>query len=234
MSYQSLEKTIHYSFRKPELLYQALTHPSYVAEYPDCQVDDNQRLEFLGDAVIALIISRTLYDTFPQAAEGKLSQLRAMLSKEQSLAVLARQIHLGTYLRLGRGEQKRQGHERDSILCDAFEALIGAMYLDSQQDLTIISSLINQLIKRKYPTLDDKLLTWDNSKGSLQEWSQHHLSINPDYRLIHVRGADHQREYTVEVWLNEKCYGIGKASKRQRAEQQAATEALKSIKNIHS
>ena len=150
--------------------------------------------------------------------------------KEGALAQLARLIDLGEFLRLGRGEKISKGHERDSTLCDAFEALIGAIYLDSNNDLTACEILVNSLTDKEFPEIRN-LPDNENPKGALQEWSQERFSEIPEYKLLETSGPDHNKVFTVCVNMKQRQYGIGKAGKRQTAEEVAARAALEKIRS---
>ncbi|MDP7396691.1 MAG: ribonuclease III [Lentisphaeria bacterium] len=228
MPINDLQIAIQYEFRDSALQLEALTHPSFRAEYPNTPAD-NQRLEFLGDAVIQIIVTDRLYQALPLEPEGTLTKIRAALSKQPTLAGLARLIDLGKHLRLGHGEKQNHGDERDSILCDAFEALIGAMYLDSDNNPEVPSRLLNELIDR-YCDDVHQLLQGENPKGELQEWTQRKLHLKPVYELKDVSGPDHERIHTIKVMIGDHCYGEGRAGKRQTAEENAARAALAAIR----
>ena len=228
MSLNDLQLAIQYEFRDSALQLEALTHPSFRAEYPNTPAD-NQRLEFLGDAVIQIIVTDRLYQALPLEPEGTLTKIRAALSKQPTLAGLARLIDLGKNLRLGHGEKQNHGDERDSILCDAFEALIGAIYLDSDNNLEAPARLLNELIDR-YCDDVHQLLQGENPKGELQEWTQRKLHLKPVYELKDVSGPDHDRIHTINVMIGDRCYGQGQAGKRQAAEENAARAALAAIR----
>lgn len=226
---QSLQQDIGYQFRNPELLAQALHHPSYAAE-SKAGVRDNQRLEFLGDAVIQIVITEKIYSLYPEMPEGRLTKIRSALSKQATLAQFARQFQLGSYLRLGHGERKNRGHERPSVLCDAFEALIGAIYLDEPVKLTASREILNRCIDAAYTSAQiATLVSTENPKGALQEWSQKRLNEMPVYQLLSEIGPDHEKEFTIAVTLQGIQRGVGSASKRQTAEEQAAKAALEAI-----
>ncbi len=222
-----LEVKIHYQFKNRALLAEALTHPSYCPENKDAG-PDNQRLEFLGDSVFNIYITHRLFHQFPSLPEGELTKIRAALAKESTLSQMANAINLGNFIRLGHGEKLGKGHQRTSTLCDAFEALLGAIYLDSNNDLAVVSELIDRLVNSVFADLDlSSLVTTENPKGILQEWTQKKYGETPVYELQEMIGPDHQREFTVGVYIRQECWGIGKANKRQRAEEQAARMALK-------
>jgi ribonuclease-3 len=221
---QLLQERLQYRFRDPALLLAALTHPSYLAEHPH-DGPHNQRLEFLGDAIIALLTARRLYLLYPHLAEGDLTRLRALLARQPALAQLARQLQLDTCLRVGRGESRSLGQTRPSSLCDALEALFGAIFLDCGQDLDPPARVLHRLYDEVFPNLLD-LLQEDNPKGRLQELAQQRFGLKPAYQVLDTTGPEHQRTFTVAVLLGDRTYATGRGAKRQEAEQQAAHAAL--------
>ncbi len=223
---QKLKYRIDYQFKNMELAKRALTHRSYAAEE---NLDyDNQRLEFLGDAVLEIIFTEYLFKRYPDEPEGMLTQMRAGLAQEQALAALAREIELGDFLRLGHGEIETGGNDRDSTLADAFEALLGAIYLDS--GMKAAKQFILPLVEKLHPEPNQLLLNL-NPKGTLQELTQKHWNTAPSYEVIEVMGPDHAPSYTVNVLVNQKVLGSGKAQKRKVAESYAARNALEYIDN---
>ncbi|MFT5126712.1 MAG: ribonuclease-3 [Rhodothermales bacterium] len=225
----ALQTRLHYQFRSKDLLLEALTHPSYTAEHPDSV--HNQRLEFLGDAVIQIIITETIYAQYPDAPEGPMTKMRATVTRASSLAQFAVHLGLGGCLRLGRGESTNGGAERESNLCDAFEAVIGAIFVDCDYKLNAVRPLIDQLFGNDFGELR-KLARGSNPKGDLQEWTQKHLRLNPHYDVTEVSGPDHDRTYTVSVSVGDEIRGTGTASKRRSAEESAAREALVTLQAV--
>jgi ribonuclease-3 len=215
-------------FKDASLLSRALTHRSYLNEHPDLALEDNQRLEFLGDAVLDFIAGAWLYGRFPEFQEGRLTSLRAALVCTPTLADFARQTGVDKHLRLGKGEEESGGRDRDANLCDAFEALVGALYLDSGLDA--VEGLV-------FPLLSDHtehVLAADldrNPKSRFQEWSQAELGITPRYRTIQATGPDHARTFLVAVYVGDEFYGEGLGSSKQAAARSAAKAALKRIRN---
>jgi ribonuclease-3 len=215
-------------FKDASLLLRALTHRSYLNENPDVALEDNQRLEFLGDAVLDFVTAAWLYHHFPEFQEGRLTSLRAALVCTPTLARFARQIGLGGHLRLGKGEDESGGREREANLCDAFEALVGALYLDA--GLPAVERLV-------YPLLSDEtehVLAAEldrDAKSRFQEWSQGEWGITPRYRTLEATGPDHARTFTVAVHVGEEVYGEGRGSSKQAAEQAAAEAALARIRH---
>lgn len=211
------------AFKDPRLLERALTHSSYANEHPEEQLADNERLEFLGDAVLDFIAGAWLFEQFPEYDEGRLTNVRAALVRVSTLAKFAQQIGLPERLRLGKGEIDTGGRERASILGNAFEALLGALYLD--QGIEAVRSFVVPLLAQATPEIMQAKLDRD-AKSRLQEWSQGALGITPRYKLIATEGPDHAKTFTVEVRLGDRVAGIGRGSSKQMAEQLAARDAL--------
>ena len=212
-----------YSFKNRELLYQALRHPSYVYEQGDPGIPDNQRLEFLGDAVINLAISNLLMDSFPEMKEGDLSKYRASLVSENGLCSIAQELKLGDYLLLGRGEERTNGREKLSILSDALEALMGAVYIDGgfTSALRIITRLFGPVLN-----MTGFGTSIEDFKTLLQEYSQDAFQLTPEYRLERETGPDHSKTFYVAVYLKGNLMGKGRGKSKKDAEQNAAKEAL--------
>jgi ribonuclease-3 len=217
----SLEACIGYSFADKDLLLRSLTHPSFKG---DKGKRNYQRLEFLGDAVLGMVLAEELFKTLPDEQEGTLTRYRSMLVKGKQLYLLAEEIELGKHLRLGEAEAAQGGRARHSILEDAFEALIGAVYLDG--GLTAAREVALKL----YGSLDKRLELQDrmhNPKGKLQELLQPTLGNNAiEYKVLEVSGPDHKKHFTVEVWISEICRGQGSGSSKKIAEEAAARKAL--------
>jgi len=218
----SLEKVIGYKFRNSLLLAEALTHPSLAYETQKPHFD-NQRLEFLGDAVIQLVLTQKLYTLFPAFPEGRLTKLRARLVSRDALCAFANDINLGTYVMMGKGEESSGGRERASILADAFESVIGAVYLDGGIDAACntIEKICNSAIEHVAESPEEK-----NPKGQLQELLQAISNEGPEYRVLNEQGPDHHKSFTVEVRWNDMCLGEGSGSSKKLAEAQAAYDAL--------
>ena len=222
----SLQQRIGYSFHDPDLLLRALTHSSYVNEHPEREASDNQRLEFLGDAVVDFIAGAWVFRRYPDFAEGQMTRLRAALVRTEMLARLARQVGIGEALRVGHGEEEAGGRERDANLCDAFEALVGALYLDG--GLAAAETFVESLIG---PVAEGTLAAetyWD-AKSRLQEWSQAELGVTPHYRIVAEEGPDHAKVFVAEVLLARKVAGQGSGPSKQAAEQAAAQAAWESL-----
>ncbi len=225
-SIEILEKNINYKFNKQSLLINALRHRSYVNESSGKKLTDNERLEFLGDAVIELCISHLLMEHAPKKNEGELSKLRASLVSEPALAGMARKIQLGKFILLGKGERLSNGREKDSILSDTFEALIAAIYLDS--DFNNTYTHINQLFSEQIKIIAKKAAEIDH-KSKLQELVQKTEDTAPVYEVINETGPDHDKTFEVSIGtLSIDAKGTGKTIKA--AEQNAAANALKQIK----
>ncbi len=211
-----LTKTLGYSFSDVRLLQQALTHRSAPG-------NSNERLEFLGDAVLDIVVSEELFHSLPDAPEGDLSRLRASLVRDTSLAGIAVDLGIGEHLILGSGERKTGGHRRQSILADALEALFGAVYLDSGFDTA--ADLIRRVFAGKLEDLPhaDELR---DPKTRLQEWLQARGATPPDYELVNVSGKAHQQRFEVRCLVPEQEPAAGEGRSRRSAEQQAARRML--------
>lgn len=221
---RELEQKIGYCFRDFSLLRRAMMHSSYTNEKHIPRFQCNERLEFLGDAVLELVSSEFLFLEQPQISEGELTKTRASMVCEPSLAFCARDLNLGSYLFLGKGEEATGGRERDSITSDTMEALIGAIYLDG--GFTNAKEFIHRFI---LSDLENKKLFFD-SKTILQEIVQAKTAQEISYRLIREEGPDHDKSFYVEVRIGNKSYGTGKGRTKKSAEQQAAYEAILKLK----
>ena len=223
---EQLQQRLAYAFRDGTLLEQAVTHTSFAAERPG--TDNNQRLEFLGDAVLQILLAESLYRLFPDEREGVLTKRRALLVNQYILAQLTRKTGLDTCLRLGKSEEKSGGRERTSLLSDAFEALVGAVYLDSDLETT------RRVVMPIYGDLSAQLSSTeeaDNPKGRLQELVQPlHGNQALRYDVIGLEGEDHARVFEVAVLLNERVLGRGRGTPRKLAEEAAARIALETLK----
>jgi ribonuclease-3 len=212
--------------RDPEAIRQALVHSSYFNENPQSVTGHNERLEFLGDAVIGLIVSRQLYERFPDEDEGHLTARRASLVNRDALAAVAREIGLDRYLLLGRGEAEAGGATRPSLLAGAFEALAGAIFLAEGLDAT--SAWLGALMTSQLPG-PDEVEPLKSAKSRLQEWSQREHQIKPHYELVSTTGPAHDQTFTVAAVLRGRRLAVGVGSSRQRAEEQAAGVALDAL-----
>ncbi|MDO5336777.1 MAG: ribonuclease III [Eubacteriales bacterium] len=220
-----LEDTIGYHFHNKALLRQAMTHSSYANEKRMGKQNSNERIEFLGDAVLEIVSSEFLYHAFPQLPEGELTKKRASMVCEPTLAICARAFHLEDYLLLGRGEEQTGGRSRDSIVSDATEALIGAIYLDggfANAKEFVMRFILNDM--------EHKQLFYD-SKTILQEIVQENGQNSVAYQVLKEEGPDHNKVFTVQATVNGRCVGKGKGHTKKAAEQAAAYQAVTDIKS---
>lgn len=216
-----LEEALEIHFQDPALLQLALTHRSYIYETPGEGQCSNERLEFLGDSILAFVSTDFIYRAFPDLTEGELTDVRAALVKTETLADFAREIQLGNFLLMGKGEQSSGGGKR--VLASAFEALLGAIYLD--QGITAVQAFLRHRLEPMARNIVKKRLFKDD-KSLFQELAQAHVGITPNYRLVSQEGPSHNREFTVEVMLGEEVAGMGHGRNKQTAEQEAAHVAL--------
>jgi ribonuclease-3 len=222
-----LGERLGHPFARPELLRTALTHRSFLNEHPDRPEQDNQRLEFLGDAVVQLVVSQELMARFPDEPEGKLTKRRALVVNMEGLAACARRLDLGLALQLGRGEERSGGRDKDSLLADAFEALAGALFLDDgfatarRLLLPLLWPLLHEMAAS--PTLLD-------AKSQLQELLQPRYQSIPRYRLLAERGPEHERRFIVQVQLDGVAWATGEGNTKKGAEQAAAARALERLR----
>ena len=227
---EEAHRRLPYHFREPALLEEALTHRSHVQEKPSTADKQNERLEFLGDAVLGLIVSEYLAETFPELAEGDLSQIRARLVGRATLADAARRLSLGRMLRLGRGEERTKGRDKTSLLANALEAVIGAVYLDG--GMTAARTFTLQVLEPQLKELreDDLTAFRQDYKSQLQEWCQRYVQALPVYHVIEESGPDHQKTFEVTVAIEQQCRGSGKGRSKKIAEQEAAKQALEQLR----
>ncbi|MCI8418737.1 MAG: ribonuclease III [Lachnospiraceae bacterium] len=225
MEKKDLEKKIGYTFQCREYLEQALRHSSYANERHMDRLENNERMEFLGDAVLELVTSEYLYRMYPQMPEGEATRTRASIVCEQTLALCARDLGLGEYLHLGRGEERTGGRKRPSITSDAMEALIGAIYLDG--GFTSAKEFIHQFVLND---MEHKKLFYD-SKTILQEKIQGDYGKGVYYELLKEEGPDHDKCFTVCVRMEEETLGIGQGRTKKAAEQEAAYRAILQLKD---
>jgi ribonuclease-3 len=227
-----IERALDHSFERPELLRRALTHPSYVNEHPEDRLGHNQRLEFLGDAVLDFIVGEWLFRQYPLFDEGPMTRLRAALVRTETLARLAGDTGIGPVLRLGRGEEASGGRLRAANLCDAFEAVVGALYLDA--GLAVAQRFLKPYIaKVAEATLAQEADV--DGKSRLQEYCQAEMGLTPRYRIVSERGPDHHKTFVSEVVLGNAVLGRGSGLSKQAAEQAAAESAIDSLANeVHA
>ena len=221
----NFEEKIGYVFKDSALLEQAMRHRSYANENKMAKTQSNERLEFLGDAVLELISSQYLFFVNTNMLEGDLTKLRASLVCEPSLATCARELELGDFLKLGKGENSNGGRNRDSLLSDAFEALIGAIYIDGGygEAEKFVKSIVLKDIEKKQLFYDSKTI--------LQEMVQEDKHNTLQYRLVKEVGPDHEKVFVSEVCINEVCYGTGEGPSKKVAEQKAAYQAILKLQN---
>ncbi len=214
---------LDYTFVDSRLLDEALTHKSYINELRERVGGHNERLEFLGDAVLSLIVSQHLTVAFPRSAEGVLSKLKAGLVSESSLAGAARRLGLGRHLRLGRGEELTGGRDKPSLLANAFEAVIAAIYLDG--GLKAAENFTLRALAQELRAVGERPVTQD-FKTQCQEWCQKAFDSLPQYVTVRESGPDHQKQFEVQVLIGGEVFGVGTGSSKKEAEQMAAREAL--------
>ncbi|PLY15825.1 MAG: ribonuclease III [Sulfurimonas sp.] len=213
-----LEKTLGYKFKDEKLIIEALTHKSYKQPY------DNERLEFLGDAVLDLIVVEYLFFKFPTSDEGKLSKIRASLVNENGFDKLARSINLGNFIYLSNAEENNGGREKASLLSNAFEAIMGAIYLESGLD--VVKKIAIELIEKNHKEISLDSLFRD-FKTTLQELTQARFGETPEYKVVASRGPDHKKEFEVAVIIENKEYARAIGKSKKIAQQEAAEMAVK-------
>lgn len=225
ISIDELQDNLALNFDDIELLQQAMTHRSFANEVGEAE-PDNERLEFLGDAVLNFLSGDLLYKRFPNSPEGKLTRLRAALVRTESLKELAITCNLGPALRMGKGEESSGGRERKTNLCAAFEALVGALYLD--QGIDAVRTFVLPLLESRLQVVIDEAL-YQDARTLLQEWSQAEYGVTPVYQTVGESGPDHEKEYQVEVVIDDEVAGRGVGRSKRAAAQSAARDALKLI-----
>ena len=224
-----LQSLLGYQFKVYTLLEEALTHSSLVNEQKSVPLQHNERLEFLGDAVLSLVMSEYLASTLPQSSEGTLSKLKAQLVSESSLARVARRLGLGEHLKLGRGEDRSKGREKDSLLADALEAVLAAVHLDGGFDASrtvtrhiFAEELAHIAAHQEQPGAGDY-------KTQFQEWCQKRHDTLPRYATVRETGPDHMKLFEVELSIQGEVVGVGSGRSKKEAEQQAAKQALQQL-----
>jgi ribonuclease-3 len=227
---EKLQKATGYFFKNPELLEQALTHRSRAnsdSELPSHF--QNERLEFLGDSVLNLIVTDFLFKTYPHKSEGDLTVLKSILVSGPSLALCAEQWNLGSHLRLSHGEEKAGGRQKKALLADCFEAFLGAVWLDG--GMQACRKVLDNILFNRLDSIfaDEDLL---NHKSRLLELYQQGKVVQPEFRLMDTQGPEHDRQYTIKVFLGAESFGEGMASTKKKAEQVAACETLKLLEGI--
>ena len=220
---ESLQRTLKYRFQDVGLLAQALTHPSYANEDLAGNSGDNERLEFLGDAVLSLGITHMIMERLPDRSEGELSRVRASMVNKRALAEVARRMGLGRFVRLGKGEDSGGGRNKASVLADCFEAVVGAVYLDGGYEKTLkmletnLADRLRRVVQKKHP---------QDYKSQLQESVQNQNGTIPCYALVRETGPDHEKQFCVTVSVGGVVVGRGQGTSKKEAEQMAAAEAL--------
>jgi ribonuclease-3 len=230
---EQFEERLGHKFRNPELLSRALTHSSALPDLRAGAVEgtepaeDNEQMEFLGDAVLDLLASEYLLEKFPKWSEGQLSKSRARLVNAQALELAARRLHLGEHLRLGRGEEKTEGREKPALLADAFEAVVAAIYLDA--GLAAAREMLRTALFESALEERGSSLFETDRKSALQEFLQGRGKPPAEYRLAAESGPDHHKTFQVEVWINGSCMASGQGNTKKEAEQRAAGTALERL-----
>lgn len=217
----TLQKKLNYRFADEKLLIEALTHKSYKQPY------NNERLEFLGDAVLDLVVGEYLYKNFPDYDEGHLSKMRASLVNEEGFTHLAKALDLGEHIYLSHAEENNDGRNKPSLLSNAFEALMGAIYLES--GLEKVEIIVTKMLEANYTDISMDSLFKDY-KTSLQELTQAHYGITPEYRLVGSSGPDHKKEFEVALYIDDKEYARASGKSKKVAQQEAAQLAIKTLK----
>ena len=218
-----LQQCIKYRFKDKYILIQALRHRSFCNEHKMKRIDSNERMEFLGDAILQLETSQYLYRKYPNLSEGEISKKRTSMVCEKSLASCARLIHLGNYIYLGKGEEISKGYDKDSILADAMEALIGALYLDG--GITVANEFIDEHIINRAEVNE----FFFDSKTALQERVRQITADTLRYRVVSISGPEHLKTYNVVVSIGDRDIGAGSGTSKKSAEQSAAMEALSKL-----
>lgn len=221
--FHPLEEKLNLKFKNKDLIVQAFCHRSYLNENPNFYLENNERLEFLGDAVLELIITEYLYQKYPQKSEGELTNWRAALVNAKMLAEIAKDLGFNDFLLLSRGETKELGKARQYILANTFEALIGALYLD--QGYKANRDFIKKCLTPRLPEIIEKGLFRD-AKSRFQEEAQERAGITPTYKVLEEWGPDHARQFVIGVFLDKELIAKGEGSSKQEAEEAAAKNAL--------
>ncbi len=219
-----LEKQLKVDFKNKNILTQAFCHRSFLNENPDCGLENNERLEFLGDAVLELVITEYLYKEFPQKPEGDLTNWRAALVNAKMLAEIAKNLGFNDFILLSRGELKEEGKARQYILANTFEAFVGALYLDL--GYKICQDFIAKHLTKELPNIIENGL-YKDAKSNFQEESQEQKGITPTYKVIEEWGPDHEKHFIIGAYLGDELIAKGEGSSKQEAELAAAKEALK-------
>ena len=220
----SLEKNIGTVFANQDLIQQAVVHRSYLNEHPDFRIGHNERLEFLGDAVLELVVTQHLYNTYPNP-EGELTNWRASLVNSKMLASLSKEIKVEDHLLMSKGESKDGNSKaRDYILANAFEAIVGAMYLDQGYDASY-AFIEKLLFPQLEPIIENEL--FKDPKSKFQEFAQEKMGLTPTYRVMEEGGPDHDKHFKIGVYLGDEMCGVGEGTSKKEAQESAAQKALK-------
>jgi ribonuclease III len=222
MNRKKLEAMLDIEFSNIGVITQAFTHSSYVNEHREKNYSDNERLEFLGDAVLELGVSQYLFRKYPKMPEGEMTKLRAAIVCEPSLELFARRLHFGEHILLGKGEEMTGGRNRPALLADVFEAFLGALYLDKGFD-----TALDFLEKHVFPQIDTGAFSHGmDYKSKLQEIVQQDKNRTIEYKIVDEKGPSHNKEFVAEISINQKVFGVGVGRTKKEAEQRAAKNAL--------
>jgi ribonuclease-3 len=227
INFSDFEKKTKVIFKNKDLLKQAFIHRSYINENPSAGLSHNERLEFLGDAVLELIVTDFLYKKYPNYTEGELTALRSALVNAIIISEVATDVGMNEYLLLSKGEAKDNGKARQYILANTYEAYIGAMYLDQGYD--VVDKFVHKSLLPKTEEIVNKKL-WRDAKSLIQEKAQEFVNVTPAYKVLSESGPDHDKHFTVGIYFGKDLIGEGKGKSKQEAEQSAALAALK-VKN---
>lgn len=223
--FQHVKDTFGVTFTDESVLIEAFTHSSYANDHRDKEIRNLERLEFLGDAVLEVTVSEYLYHKYPNHPEGQLTRMRASIVRAESLAMLAKDYELNYYLRLGKGEEQMNGRTRPSLLCDVFEAFIGAVFVD--QGIEVVKEILKEIL---FPKIDSGAFSHGmDHKTALQELLQRNGVVTIEYKVMDKRGPDHQKEFVVEVYVEGDSLGMGIGRSKKAAEQSAAKVALEKL-----
>jgi ribonuclease-3 len=223
-NFDILEKKLNLKFKNKDLLIKAFCHRSYLNENPKFYLEHNERMEFLGDAVLELVVTEWLYQKYPQKSEGELTNWRAALVNAKILARIAKDLEFNNFLLLSKGEKKELGKAREYILANALEAFIGALYLD--QGYKLCNNFIEKYILKELPHIIKKQL-YKDAKSIFQEIAQEKKGITPIYKVLKEDGPDHAKQFIIGVFLDKELIASGQGSSKQEAELEAAKNALK-------
>ena len=223
---RELEERIGYRFSDAGLLYQALVHRSWLNERPELDLEDNERLEFLGDSILEFVTTKYLYDKYPGETEGRLTMMRAVVVDRRNCARIAREMRLGDFVLVGRGERVEEGTVKNSILANAFEAIVASIFLDGGMERA--RDFVLRMIEKYSPDVEKKVS--GNFKAELQVYVQREHGIIPRYEVVSAMGPNHQKIFEVKVLIGGKVYGQGKGLSKKAAEQAAAKSALRKMR----